>query len=127
MKETFYKKVGRRYVPVSEYDSDLFHSMPKGAHLVTCYPGGSSTRYNINPNHAALIAASRVAEDAMSNALNKASELKPSRRPVTEKSAKPGRTCNGPLVMTCLHYTPKVLGVSLKQVSEHYKKKQTSY
>ena len=85
MKETFYKKVGRRYVPVSEYDSDLFHSMPKGAHLVTCYPGGSSTRYNINPNHAALIAASRVAEDAMSNALNKASELKPSRRPVTEK------------------------------------------
>lgn len=85
MKKIYYEKRGRRYVPVSEYDSDLFHSMPKGTHLVMCYPGGQSTRYNINPNHAAMIAAGRVAEDAMSNALHKASELKPQRRAVTEK------------------------------------------
>lgn len=85
MKEVFYKKRGRRYVPVSEYDCDLFNSMPQGSHLVMCYPGGSSTRYNINPNHAALIAASRVAEDAMSSALLKASEMRPKHRPLTEE------------------------------------------
>ena len=85
MKETFYKKVGRRYVPVSEYDSELFDSMPKGSHLVMCYPGGRSLRYNINPNHAALIAASRVAEDAMSTALLRASEMRPKHRPITEQ------------------------------------------
>ena len=85
MKKTFYEKLGRRYVPVSEYDSELFNSMSQGSHLVMCYPGGSSTRYNINPNHAALIAASRVAEDAMSSALLKASEMRPKHRPVTEE------------------------------------------
>ena len=85
MKETFYKRVGRRYVPVSEYDSELFDSIPKGSHLVICYPGGRSTCYNINPNHAALIAASRVAEDAMSTALMRASEMRPKHRPITEQ------------------------------------------
>jgi len=85
MKETFYKKVGRRYVPVSEYDIDLFNSMSKGSHLVMCYPGGRSIRYNVNPNHAALIAASRVAEDAMTHALFRASEMRPKHRPYTEK------------------------------------------
>lgn len=88
MKETFYKKVGRRYVPVSEYDSDLFNSMSKGSHLVVCYPGGRSTRYNINPNHAALIAAGRVAEDAMATALYKASEMVPKRKTVTKEQQK---------------------------------------
>ena len=83
MKETFYKKVGRRYVPVSEYDSELFNSMGKGSHLVMCYPGGHSTRYNVNPNHAALIAASRVAEDAMSTALLRAGEIRPKTKALT--------------------------------------------
>lgn len=83
MKKIYYEKRGRRYVPVSEYDSDLFHSMPKGTHLVMCYPGGQSTRYNINPNHAAMIAAGRVAETAMTRAIQKASELKPKQMPIT--------------------------------------------
>ena len=91
MKKTYYEKRGRRYVPVSEYDSDLFHSMSKGSHLVMCYPGGSSTRYNVNPNHAALIAASRVAEDAMCDAMYKASEMMPKRKPVTQKQQKAWR------------------------------------
>lgn len=76
MKQIFYKKVGRKYVPVSEYDSEYLDSFPKGNHLVMCYPGGSSRRYNIEPAIAPLIAASRVAEDAMSTALVKASELR---------------------------------------------------
>lgn len=88
MKKIYYEKRGRRYVPVAEYDSDLFHSMNKGTHLVMCYPGGSSTRYNIDPAYAPMIAASRVVEDAMSNAIYKASEMKPCQTPLTEGQRK---------------------------------------
>jgi hypothetical protein len=84
MKEIFYKKVGRRYVPVHEYDQTLMDSFPKGSHLVICYPGGQSTRYNINPAYAPMIAAGRVAEDKISEALRKASDLRPKRNPITE-------------------------------------------
>ena len=84
-KTIFYKKEGRKYVPVYEYDSDLLDAMPHGNHLIMCYPGGKSTRYNIDPNHAAMIAAGRVAEDAISQAIYQASELKPKERPITPR------------------------------------------
>lgn len=82
-KKIFYEKVGRRYVPVSEYDNDFLDSFTKGNHLVMSYPGGVSRRYNIDPDYATLIAAARVAEDAMCRAMVKASELKPQRTPIT--------------------------------------------
>lgn len=84
MKKIFYEKVGRRYRPVYEYDQTLLDGFPKGNHIVMCYPGGQSRRYNIDPNHAAMIAAGRVAEDAMCDAIRKASELRPQRTPITE-------------------------------------------
>lgn len=87
-KKIYYEKQGRRYVPVYEYDNSLLDSFPKGNHLVMVYPGGSSRRYNIDPNHAAMIAAGRVAEDAISAAIVKAQELKPQRQPITEKQQK---------------------------------------
>ena len=83
MKKIFYEKVGRRYKPVYEYDQTLMDGFPKGAHLVLCYPGGQSRRYNIEPNYAALIAAGRVAEDALSDAIRKASEMRPQKNPIT--------------------------------------------
>jgi hypothetical protein len=83
MKKLYYEKIGRRYVPVAEYDNDLLDSFPKGAHLVLCYPGGSSRRFNVEPNHAAMIAAGRLAEDAMCEAIRKASEMRPQRTPIT--------------------------------------------
>jgi len=83
MKKIFYEKVGRRYKPVREYDSLLQESFPKGAHLVITYPGGRSTRYNIDPNYAAMIAAGRVAQDAICRAISKASELRPPSNPIT--------------------------------------------
>jgi hypothetical protein len=82
--KVYYEKVGRKYVPVAEYDSDYLDSFPKGSTLVMCYPGGQSRRYNIDPDYAALIAAARVAEDAMIQAMSKASELKPKHTPITE-------------------------------------------
>lgn len=93
MKKVFYEKVGRRYKPVYEYDQTLMDAFPKGTHIVMCYPGGQSTRYNVDPNYAAMIAAGRVAEDAISKKLMEASELrlqsKDRNRPLTpeEKAA----------------------------------------
>jgi hypothetical protein len=83
MKKIYYVKEGRRYKPVAEYDNDLMDSFHKGTHLVMVYPGGSSRRYNIDPNYAAMIAAGRVAEDAVCRAMMDASELRPARTPIT--------------------------------------------
>ena len=88
MKKIYYEKVGRKYVPISEYDSDYLDSFSKGTHLLMVYPGGQSRRFNIDPNYAAMIAASRVAEDAIIRAMHKASELKPVRTPITEGQRK---------------------------------------
>jgi len=85
MKKIYYEKVGRRYKPVAEYDSEYLDSFPKGSHLIMCYPGGSSRKFNIEPNYAAMIAASRVAEDAISKAIVKASEMRPHNKPITEE------------------------------------------
>jgi hypothetical protein len=88
MKKIYYIKEGRKYVPVAEYDNDLLDSFSKGTHLVMVYPGGTSRRYNIDPNYAGMIAAGRVAEDAISRAITKASELRPNRSPITEGQKK---------------------------------------
>jgi hypothetical protein len=84
MKKIYYIKQGRRYVPVAEYDQDLMSSFPKGVHIVMSYPGGQSTRYSIEPAYGPMIAAGRVAEDAMCKAMMDASELKPQQTPLTE-------------------------------------------
>lgn len=83
-KTVFYKKVGRRYKPVSQYDSELMDAYPQGTHLVVCRPGGQTTHFNIDPNYAAMIAAGQVAEDAISRAISEASEIQPPRKPITE-------------------------------------------
>ena len=83
MKKVYYEKVGRKYVPVAEYDNEYMDSFPKGTHLVMCYPGGQSRRFNIDPAYAPMIAAGRVAEDKISEAIRKASDLRPKRAPIT--------------------------------------------
>jgi hypothetical protein len=88
MKKIYYEKVGRKYVPVSEYDSDYLDSFGKGTHIVMSYPGGQSRRYNIDPDYASLIAAGRVAQDAMCKAIQSASELRPRQTPITEGQRK---------------------------------------
>ena len=83
MKKIYYEKVGRKYVPVAEYDNDFLDSFTMGTHLVMSYPGGTSRRFNIDPNYAAMIAAGRVAEDAICRAIRKASELRQKSTPIT--------------------------------------------
>lgn len=88
MKKLYYVKQGRRYIPVSEYDDDLLSSFPKGAHLVMSYPGGQSRRYGIDPAYAPMIAAGRVAEDAIRKAIFEMSEARPKERPITPQQRK---------------------------------------
>lgn len=83
MTDVFYVKEGRKYKPVSYYDSKVMDAFGVGTHIVMVYPGGSSRRYQIDPNHAAMIAAARVAEDAISQAIVRASEMRPHRKPIT--------------------------------------------
>ena len=83
LKKTFYEKRGRRYYPVSEYDHELMDSLPQGDHLISVYPGGKSTRYHVEPNYVAIIAATRVAEDAISRKIMQATEIR--RQPRYEK------------------------------------------
>jgi hypothetical protein len=84
-KKIYYEKRGRRYVPVMEYDEYLMDGLPYGNHLIMCYPGGQSTRYNIDPALAPMIAAGRVAEDNMSEAVRDASKMRPRQHPLTQK------------------------------------------
>lgn len=85
MKVTFYKKQGKRYVAVSEYDDQLTDSFPKGTHVVICRPGLTNRRYNVDPDYAALIAAGIVAEDAISKKIVEATDLRPSKQAITPK------------------------------------------
>ena len=86
MKKIYYEKRGRRYVPVAEYDSTYLDSFPKGNHLVMCYPGGSSRRFNIEPAYAPMIAAGRVAEDAICRRIQQETELRPANREIDEET-----------------------------------------
>jgi len=87
----FYKKVGRKYQPVSEYDNELMSAFPKGAHLVVTVPGGRSTRYNIDPALGPLIAAGKYAEDEISRAIYKATDLRLSQRTTEDRKLTPGQ------------------------------------
>ena len=82
-KKIFYEQVGRRYKPVLENDNEFYDALPYGNHLIMCYPGGRSTRYNVDPALAPMIAAARVAENQMSEAVRKASEMRPRRKELT--------------------------------------------
>ena len=86
-KKIFYEKVGRRYKPVYEYDQTLLDSFGKGTHMVNVYPGGKSTRYNVDPAYAPMIAAGRVAEDAISRYIMETSKMRmpSSSKPLTEE------------------------------------------
>lgn len=69
MNETFYTKVGRKYIPVKYYDSKIMDSFPEGSHIVTVYPGGLTKRYKVDPAFLPMMAAGRFAEEGMAAAM----------------------------------------------------------
>jgi len=83
VKQVLYKKVGRRYVPVSVSDTE-FSSFPDGAHLIVSVPKNYIMyHYNIDPAVAPLIVAGLYARPAIEDAVHRASEKRPARTPIT--------------------------------------------
>jgi hypothetical protein len=130
MKKIYYEKRGRRYVPVSEYDSEYLDSFSKGTHIVMVYPGGQSRRYNIDPAYAPMIAAARVAEDEICRAISKASEMRPARTLITpgqkkawEKLAKELgdelATLNGLCIRDCAEAGVKAMQQEADKLMKH--------
>ena len=85
MSETIYKKVGRKYVPIREYDREYHEGFPKGCHLVISEPGRHLTKYNIEPDLAPLIAAATYARDAISKTIKDSLAMRPSSILLTEE------------------------------------------
>ena len=79
---TLYAKKGRRYIPVSEEKE--WDAWPHGSHLVVSHPkGGRLTRFNIDPDHAALLAAAEPLRDKIKDVVVQHLAMRPSKRPVT--------------------------------------------
>jgi hypothetical protein len=85
VKTLYYKKEGRKYIPVSEYDSDMMDAVPLNSSiLVQTYKGGQSRRYSVDPALAPMVAACMVFERDITTLLAKASEFKPKEMPITQ-------------------------------------------
>ena len=82
---TLYKKVGKRYKPVAEYEE--WDSYPEGAHLVVCRPGSAMRRFNIDPDRAGLLAAAEPLRGQIRALVVELHKMRPTRRPVTMQQA----------------------------------------
>lgn len=75
MAETVYRKVGRKYVPVGIFDPQADY-LPIGAHLLVVEPGVRSTRFNVNPACADLLAGLRACREPIMDAIRQSSITK---------------------------------------------------
>lgn len=67
--EIYYKKVGKKYVPISVYDHNVLGSLPKGHHLVIVDDNFKSTYHNVTPDIVPLIAATKIFEKIITSKL----------------------------------------------------------
>lgn len=85
MSETLYRKVGRKYVPVLEYDPLVCDSFPKGCHVVVSNPGWTLYRFNIQPDKAGLVAAWAQIESELANKIMEITKAQPAKEYDKEK------------------------------------------
>jgi hypothetical protein len=86
IQETYYKKVGKRYVPVSYYDSNLTHSLKDGCTLIVKNKGATAfITKDITPDNVAMLAAMVYAREALISAMHKTCEARPGRAPISEE------------------------------------------
>lgn len=85
---TYYEKRGRKYVPVLEKDVWSGDVWPAGFHLVVCKPGVRTTRYNIEPDDSAFIAAQMIHSEKLASLLIKASAAEINPEPITDEQKK---------------------------------------
>lgn len=86
MEETYYRKVGRRYIPVHQ-TLDTY-GWPEGCYVVWVTPGSTSIRTTAEPAYAELLAASKVAEDAMLKSMRDMDRVRPAVNPLTPRQKK---------------------------------------
>lgn len=79
MQEIYYKKVGRRYIPVSIYDSDISSAFPQGSHLVIVDGSWTVYRRDVTPEHASVLAVVHEVREEMLKAVQEASEMRAGR------------------------------------------------
>ncbi len=82
---TLYKKIGRRYKPVAEYEE--WDSYPEGAHLVICRPGSTLRRFRIDPDRASLLAAAEPIRDQIKALIVEKHRMRPHKTPITMEQA----------------------------------------
>lgn len=76
MKTGIYKKVGRRYVEVGEYDPEFMDYVRNGATLIVKRKSCTARYFNVDPAVVPMLAAAKYCEDELSSALVKAGELR---------------------------------------------------
>lgn len=103
MKKTFYEKVGKKYVPVSEYDSELTDALPYGNHLIMVYKNGATKKYNVEPALAPMIAAGRYATERISKAIMDATDVRPSKTPLTTEQLNAWKALSAAFGEECHH------------------------
>jgi hypothetical protein len=82
--EVLYKKIGRKYIPVN--DPFALNGLREGFWLVKVAPGSTSIRQQVYPNRSEISAAARDKEDELIKIIRKASEARPSKRPLTPEA-----------------------------------------
>jgi len=82
--QILYKKVGRKYVQVT--DSDAYYGLRDGFWLVKVAPGSTSIRQQVYPAKAELTAAIREKEEQLIDIIREASEARPQTRPLTPEA-----------------------------------------
>ena len=85
MENILYRKVGKRYVPAGRelYDLDM---IPFGWHLIHSCQGSKSTRFNIDPDDARLLAAAEKIRLKLEKKLLDAMEFEPKTEEITPEA-----------------------------------------
>lgn len=81
--QVLYKKVGKRYVPVT--DTSLMDGLRDGWYLVKCQPSSTSYYARVYPDKAELETAIKDAADVLVKLLGKAIEGRPQRELTAEQ------------------------------------------
>ena len=76
-RETLYRKVGRKYVPVGEAERYDHIIMPDGHTLTYRRDGMTRWEYGVKPDVAGFMAAAGVAREAMEDAIKRAAAYRP--------------------------------------------------
>src|SRR3972149_2674942 len=89
-KETLYRKVGRKYIPMGEAEHyDYIIMPPQGFTLTHRKEGVTQWEYAVKPDNAGFVAAAMVARAAMEDAIRQAATYRPSAPiPYTKKQLK---------------------------------------